>query len=208
LELDLLVTVSSVVEGFGEVEAVPRLVARIASRERPQVALRLPKPLRVPRGRLLKAGELERYVELASGSVEERGGILVIVDADDDCPAELAQVLLARANTAAGGIKTAVVLPKHEYENWFLAGAESLCGQRGLAADLASPTDPEAVRGAKEWLAAKMPPNRCYSETVDQPALTQVLDLDLTRQRSDSFDKCWRDICGLLDAKPESRGSQ
>jgi hypothetical protein len=36
-----------------------------------------------------------------------------------------------------------------------------------------------------------------YVETLDQPALTAVLDLASAR-RADSFDKLWRDLADLL----------
>jgi hypothetical protein len=85
-------------------------------------------------------------------------------------------------------------------ENWFLAGAESLRGERDLPDDLTAPADPEVVRGAKEWIATRMPAGRRYSETVDQPALTRSLDLALARGRSASLYKCWRDVCALLGA--------
>jgi hypothetical protein len=37
-----------------------------------------------------------------------------------------------------------------------------------------------------------------YSSVPDQPALAATFDMDLARQRSDSFDKCWREIERLL----------
>jgi hypothetical protein len=42
-----------------------------------------------------------------------------------------------------------------------------------------------------------MEPGRKYVEVLDQPALTARLDLELAR-RSDSFDKCYRDIRRLV----------
>jgi hypothetical protein len=195
----VVATVVAIVEGFGEVDAVPALIGRIADVDRPELALRLPKPIRVPRGRLLKDGELERYAELAAGQVGDRGGVLVLIDADDDCPAVLGPALAGRLGTAIGHVPSGVVLAKYEFENWFLAGAESLRGTRGLPADLTSPIDPEAIRGAKEWIAGRMPVGRGYSETVDQAALVRQVDVPAARGRSRSLDKCWREVCKLLD---------
>jgi hypothetical protein len=87
-------------------------------------------------------------------------------------------------------------------EAWFLASAESLRNQRGLAADLTAPAEPEAVQGAKEWLTAHMVGSRHYVETLDQPALAGVFDLMLAR-RAASFDKLFRDIASLLQALSE-----
>jgi len=90
-----------------------------------------------------------------------------------------------------------VVFAKREFEAWFLAAAESLRGQRGLPDDLAGPPDPEAIRGAKEWLQSRMPHGQSYSESSDQPALTATFDMNAAR-RADSFDKCFRELVRLL----------
>jgi hypothetical protein len=82
-----------------------------------------------------------------------------------------------------------------EYEAWFLAAAESLRGRRGLPSDLEAPATPEAFRDAKGWLGDRMP--RGYSPTADQPALTDLFDLERAR-RSPSFDKLVRELTRLL----------
>lgn len=87
-----------------------------------------------------------------------------------------------------------VVLAKTEFESWFLAAAESIAGRRDLPGDLAAPTDPESVRGAKEWLSARMPAGRSYRETRDQAALASVFDLEAAKARSASLRKLWRDL--------------
>jgi Domain of unknown function (DUF4276) len=180
-----------IVEGQGDLEAVPILVRRIAQEQLPGTAVRV-HPFRIPRTKLLKEGELERAVELAARRVGQGGGILILLDSDDDCPA-----LLARAARARSDFPVRVVLAHRELEAWFLAGAESLRGRRGLRNDLQSPEDPESIRGAKEWLTHHMPGGQRYVETLDQPALAAVLDLAASR-RADSFDKLWRDIAWLL----------
>lgn len=190
--------VSCIVEGHGDRRALPVLVRRIAQAVVPEAVLTIPEPIRIPKDRLLKEGELERAVHLAAGHVGEQGGVLVLVDADDDCPAAVGPDLLGRARGARGDKLIGVVLAKREFEAWFLAGASSLGGQRGLPADLPAPPDPEAIQGAKEWLRKRMEGSRTYSETVDQPALTAALDLSQARQASASFDKCWREIERLL----------
>jgi hypothetical protein len=80
-----------------------------------------------------------------------------------------------------------------------------LRGHRDLPVDLGSPRDPEAIRGAKEWLDRHMPRGRAYIETVDQPALAARFDLALAR-RARSFDKCYREIVRLLADEP-ARGA-
>ena len=193
----MTVTIACIVEGHGEIEAVPVVVRRIAREAVPDLALQISPPFRVPRSRLVKSSELERTVELAARRVGRAGGILIVLDSDDDCPALLASELLQRAQDVRSDIPIRVILAKREFEAWFLAAAESLRGRRGLAGDLESPSEPESVRGAKEWLTAHMTEGRRYVETLDQSALAAVFDLDRARQAR-SFDKFFRDVLGLL----------
>jgi len=98
------------------------------------------------------------------------------MDADDDCPAVLGPNLKARALPILRGLRVTVVIPKREFESWFLAAARSLAGRRGLREQLAPPENPEDIRGAKEWLSRNMIPGRAYSPTVDQAALVAGMD--------------------------------
>jgi hypothetical protein len=196
--------IACIVEGHGECESVPILIRRIATSFDPALAVHIPHPIRVPKSKLLKQGALEKAVELAAMQVGANGGILVLLDSDDECPAELAPNLLTRALSARHDVPSAVVLPNREFESWFLAAAESLRGHRGLATDLRAPTEPEAVRGAKEWLSQRINAG-CYSSRVDQPSLTGTFNLEDAR-RAPSFDKCFREVTRLLDAL-RGRGS-
>jgi Domain of unknown function (DUF4276) len=187
-----------VVEGKGEVQAVPILVRRICALEAPTLVLQVPPGIAVDRGRLIQDGGIEKYMQLAAGKTGGQGAVLILLDADDDCPAQLGPALLRRATAARADVNVAVVLAKREYEAWFIAAVESLAGQRGLPANLQSPADVEAIRGAKEWLRNQMPRGRTYSPTADQTALTALFDLERARNRSASFAKCYREIVRLL----------
>jgi hypothetical protein len=191
------ITIGCIVEGHGEVEAVPVLIRRLVSEADPSISVRIPSPIRIPKSRLVKEGELEKAVELIARKVAPAGAVLVLLDSDEDCPATLGPDLLSRARNARSDLPLAVVLAKQEYEAWFLAAASSLRGQRGLRADLAAPAEPEEIRGAKEWLSARMAGNLSYVETLDQPALTKTFDMEQARQ-SDSFDKCRREVEKLM----------
>ena len=191
------VKIGCIVEGHGDVEAVPILIRRVAESLYPELQIVMPRPIRIPKNKVVKAGELERGVELAARKIGGQGAIFIICDSDDDCPAQQGQELLDRALQVRGNLPIAVVLAKREFEAWFLAAAESLRGQRGLKNDLQPPNNPEAIRGAKEWLSQQMESGSTYSETLDQPGLTARLDLDQARH-ADSFDKCYRDIVSLL----------
>ena len=191
-------TILAIVEGHGEVTALPELLRRIAGEISPDIIVETPRPIRVPRNKLVKQGELERAVAFASHLAGTDGCVLVLLDADRDCPAELAPQLLARAVAASPGRDIRAVLAKAEYEAWFLAAAGSLAGRRGLDQALASPDDPEAIQDAKGWLSARMPLGRRYRETLDQAAFTATFDMAEARRRSPSFDKLWRDVGSLL----------
>ena len=203
----MTVKIGCIVEGKGEVAAVPILIQRIAVSLDPGLLIFPPPPIRVSRNQVVKAGELERAVELVARKISGQGAIFILLDSDDDCPAQLGPELLCRARQVRSDLPIAVVLAKREFEAWFLAAAESLRGYKGLKNDLESPNNPEEIRGAKEWLSQRREGNRRYSPTADQPGLTNCLDLDQARQ-ADSFDKCYRDIGRLLNELQKVSGSR
>ena len=194
----MTVKIGCIVEGHGDVVAVPLLIRRIAAELHPDLMIETPRPIRVHRNQIVQADKLERRVELAAQRIGGQGAIFIILDADDACPAQLGPELLNRASQARSDLPIAVVLAKYEFEAWFLAAAESLRGQRGLRDNIHPPNDPETICGAKEWLSHRMEDHRTYRETQDQPALTALFDIEQAR-RTDSFDKCYRDILHLLD---------
>ena len=188
----------TIVEGSGEVAALPILVRRIADAALPGAAPQVPRPIRVRRDQFLKENELERYVDLAARQSGPDGRVLIVLDDDDDCPPELASRILRRATRARSDRRIKVVLARREYEAWFLAAADSIAGRRGLQGDITAPIDAESIRDAKGWLTSRMPPGRAYKETRDQPALTSLFDLAMARRRASSFDKMWRTVTQLL----------
>lgn len=189
-----------IVEGHGECSATPILIRRIALDLFPDFVPRILYPIRIPASLLLKAGELERAVTLASYKLNGKGGIFILLDGDfkDCCPARIGPELRTRAQAARSDIPISVVLAKMEYEAWFLAAAKSLRGQRGLPAILEPPQNPEDIRDAKGWLSGHLPKGQRYSETTDQPAFTELFNMTVARANSDSFDKCYRDIEKML----------
>jgi len=143
--------IASVVEGDGEVAALPKLLHRIAT-ELDVLNLLTPTPMRIPRGKLTTNGGIERAVAAEALRVPGKGGVLVLLDADDDCPAEYAPILLARARHARPHKQVTVVLANREFEAWFLAAAPSLAGQFGFPADFPRPQHPEAPREVSHLL--------------------------------------------------------
>lgn len=193
-----MITIASIVEGHGEVEALPLLLRRIAGQVAAERVVNASRPFRVRRQNFLKPDEIERSVEFVANRSGVDGRILILLDANSDCPKTLAAEIIERARKARGDRAIQVVLAKVEYEAWFLAAAESLADHRGIKPDVVSPSNPEAVQDAKGWISKWMEPGRSYSPSTDQPALTAVFDMDVARKRAPSFDKLYRAVKSLL----------
>jgi hypothetical protein len=175
-----------VVEGHGEVRAAGNLVSRIwgdHGRTTPWA-----EPIRwrnlERREGLTKAAELAR-------SKRDAVGLLILRDEDDGCPK-------TRGPEAAGWLRalrlpfpTALVLLHREYEVLFLSCVADLAGRPlkgddgqsrpGLLQGTTFVGDPESVRGVKEWLGDRFPPNRSYKPTFDQLPMTRMLKLQTLR---------------------------
>lgn len=196
------VTIASVVEGEGEISALPVLLRRLMYQAQIWDADIQP-PFLVDRGRLVRPGGLEAAVEALARRVpsDQPGGVLVVIDADDDCPASLGPSLLARAEAARPDRRTGVVLANREFEAWFLASAPSLGGRAGLAEHLEVPANSETLRDCKGWLTHHRSDGVRYRPRVDQAALADGVDLDAARANSASFDKFCRDVTYLITGK-------
>lgn len=182
--------IAVIVEGHGEVQAAPLLLRRIAAEVAPEIALSVARPIRVPRDRIVRPGQLEQYLSIAVQVGGPSAGILVLLDSDKDCPAELGPELLGRARQARPDKRIQVVLARSEYEAWFLAASESVV----LGAPSA-PSEAEAVSGAKEWIRQ----HQAYRPTVDQAPMTAKFAMEDARRRAPSFDKLWRAVEALLE---------
>lgn len=191
-----MTAIGLIIEGHGEIPALPVLVRRIAAWMDPALSVEPTRPHRVPRGKLVKKDEMQRTVELVARKAGPGAPILVLLDADDDCPARLGPSLLEWAREQRNDRDHGVVVAKSAYEAWFLAAAASLSGVKGLPDDLVPPPDPEGRRYPKAWLDERLP--RGYSETVDQPALSAVFDLEQACA-APSFRKLVRDLARLLE---------
>jgi hypothetical protein len=184
-----------IVEGHGEVDAVPVLLRRIAQALE-VYDVQVGKPIRCQRQKLIKPGEMERAIELAVLKGGGEGRVLLLIDANEDCPAQLGPQLLARARQARQDIPISVVLAKREFEAWFLGSLESLGSEYGITPGKSLPRNPEDISGAKEHLSNLLGIH--YSEVIDQPAMAARFDMNVARNACASFDKCWRTVRALL----------
>jgi hypothetical protein len=98
----MLVALACIVEGDGDVEAVPIAIRRIVQGLDPRLVLKIHHPIRVPRTKLAKPGELERSIELAARRAGRDGAIFVVLDSDDDCHSGCQRMA---DSTDAGGSK-------------------------------------------------------------------------------------------------------
>jgi hypothetical protein len=163
-----------IVEGHGEVDAVPVLVRRIVQRAFPNLLFITPRPpFKIQRSRITHREELQKAIELFAPHVRGRGFILIVVDADDDPPCVLGPRVRELARRADIAIEVAVAT--REFESWFIAAAPSLPGVAGSAGP--APAAVEDIRGAKEWLSRRL--GRTYKETTDQELFSRALDLDM-----------------------------
>lgn len=96
---------------------------------------------------------------------------MLVLDADEDCPATLGPDWTARLSTRLPAIPVGCALAIREYESWLIAG-DARFGE----------TDPES-QGKRRLQDVE--PN--YVETIDQRRLTSTLDLGRAQARSASF---------------------
>lgn len=187
-----------VVEGQSEERALGVLLRRVvATTDTPSTEIA--RPFRVKRNKVVRTGELERVVAQAVRSRQGATAVLIVLDADDDCAAELAPLLVQRGGTVAG-LPVGVVLPTVEIEAWILATIESVRGVRGISPDAQPPADIESVRNAKGALTERMTGSRGYVATDDMPALFATMDLELAQRRSPSMAKFVREVRRLSAA--------
>lgn len=191
----------AIVEGKGDEKAVPGLVRRILwdnCRHDLLVARSI-----VTNGKPLLLRKFERFLRYAMA--DGCAAVLVLLDADAECPREKAADLVQRAQELNLKIPVAIVYAKCEYETWFIC---SLSPDRGdkirerlkLPAHVTAPANAEAIRDAKTWLNRHMHRHSSYKETVDQEPLTHHIELDLVRSRSRSFRRLWHAVEELVQA--------
>lgn len=179
--------IQPIVEGYGDVEALPVLLRRLVN-EAQVWSVDIGRPIRKRRHQLVSETEVKKAVRLALLQPDCRA-VLILFDGNSDCPAKLAPTVQAWAATAAANVPCGVVIAHREYEAWFLAATESLQGHRDVRDDAESHPDPESPHGAKEQLEARMQAGISYLESTHQPAFSASFSLSDAYRRSRSFRK-------------------
>ncbi|HEY6328944.1 MAG TPA: DUF4276 family protein [Blastocatellia bacterium] len=179
-----------IVEGAGDASAVPVLLRKIlGGLGRYDIAVARAKNAN-GRGNLDKADGLERFIRYA-WKEPDCGAIVVLVDADKECPAELARSYSERIANVGLLFPVVIVCAKRGYETWLVASFETIIGRDlevtpGPRPDEA-PHDAELVPSPAAWITKRMPKGRSYKKSIDQEAMTHRLDVATASARSRSF---------------------
>jgi hypothetical protein len=200
-----------IVEGHGEVAAVPILLQRWL-RFRRYHNVDVAGPVRAAGQGAIKVAHdrggdlgIESYLETAL--LRRPDAILILLDADEECPKTLASDLLARARTMVpADYPVGVVVANREYEAWFLAAFALANFRRSLMdrgfrperQSLPRGLAIEAVANCKDRIAGLIGLGK-YEERVHQPILTRILPFTpaMTR-RSRSYRKLLEELHVLL----------
>ena len=197
-------TIVPVVEGPGDVAALPGLLTRILLKKhnRADVIVAQGKSNVVKtNGRTNLENKIEKFLQHARNK-PECDGILVLVDADDDCPVDVSRHLSQRCEPSRSICPVEVVYAHRKYESWFLVCLDTIRG-RGLIPDAASISVPaENINNPKRWLTDQMPPGRAYKATSHQASLSGLIDIELAYHNSRSFRRLCHALEQLLDAMP------
>ena len=192
-----MASVFPIVEGQGDVIAVPLLLRRIAVELIGGINLQCATPFRLPRTRLKNIGDLSRALQLGQNKLRQvppPSFILILMDADVDCPKALLETLAGQHRDLIAASPTSMVFAAREFETWFLAADMNASDHRALRASTPPVANPEMIADAKgRFRDDFMLPGSSYSETVDQPKFASCMDLAKAR-RSPSFDKLVREV--------------
>lgn len=201
--------IAPIVEGDCEVKCAQPLIYRIWTELLGQSSLLVLNPSRTKRQLVanIAKGELQRKLDEVCVRLEQkldkesRGAVLLLMDADNDCPVELAEKLRKAAHLRSR-LSLFCVIAKRMFENWIVAGASSLAGISGLPDDFVLPADVEARNGAG-WLESQIRrrnPARKYDKIVDSVVFVRQMNLNDARAKSPSFDKLCRDLESWVSA--------
>lgn len=181
-----------VVEGDGEVAALPILVRRHLHENRQLYDVEVAKPKNSKgRGNLDAPGGVERYTQHAA-LPDGVCGVLVLCDSDDDLACEFGPTMQERASGAVPTKPVVATLAVAEFENWIVASSETVGGE-----PLPDDVDCENLNAESIIRSWRFP--RSYVKPLHQPGYAQNLDFELVRNRCPSFARLLRCLDELVD---------
>lgn len=210
------VYISPIVEGHTEQDnAVRELISRIWYTLLGQAEyLEVLRAVRGDRGILgnaTRGSDLARKIEEAHIGLRDaidndpdgRGVVLLVLDADSDCPKALGPGLLAAAQHHCPHLTPfACVLAVREFENGIVAGAAGFQTRidLNLPTPMPLPADPEGFAGAS-WLVRqrkRVRQNLTYKKRDDAVRFIHAMDLAEAERTSRSFRKLCKELRNLL----------
>ncbi|MCS7305590.1 MAG: DUF4276 family protein [Thermoguttaceae bacterium] len=217
------------VEGEGDVEAVPMLVKRLLAKLGAFDLLSLaPHPIRVGTYSKIckdRFADWRRYLNVCRKR-RDFGAALLLLDGDSHCiwtrqgplkeegkkkpfcAMQAAQILAEEAQAEGAGslFSVAVVFACQEFESWLIAGAESLVGRRFPDGRMVFPDrtpdippNPEIAPRDAKSWLGKRIPTG-YNAPRDQANLAEMVDLELIRPRMRSFRRLESAVKQLVEA--------
>lgn len=159
--------IAPIVEGHGDVAALPVLLRKI------DPTVQVKRPVRFPRSKLLIQDQLVRAAQIASANITHLGAVLLVIDADESCAATLGPELERQLLEALPNRTCRVVLAVREFESWIVGGDP----EYGVE-------NPDVAGDLKGRIQQR---HGVYKETADQARLMAVADLSLLEQKSRSF---------------------
>jgi hypothetical protein len=159
--------IAPIVEGYGDVDAVPVLLRRMAPE------LHIARPVRQGRGKLISKDGLRHAAAIAASNIREAGAILVLFDADRDCAAELAAQASGWLAEDFGHLMSRIALAVRGFEAW-IVGGDVFYGE----------DDPDNAGDVKGRIEARY---GTYKKTVDQPRYIAAANFDRLQNHSRSF---------------------
>ena len=194
-------------EGDGDAVALPLLMARIIREKynRNDIIVAQGKSKVVKsNGRQQLERKLERFIGHAQKK-PECGAILILVDADTDCPVTLARQLSQRCAQISPICPIQIVCADRTFESWFIASLDTIKGWHGVSETAAFCGEVEKIANPKRWIGQQMPDGQAYKETTHQVSFSRLIDLDLVHRNSRSFRRLCHSLEQLLLALDSSR---
>ncbi len=173
----------AVVEGHGEVEAIPKLLHRIWYSVEKSPTLRVDRPYRIRKGKFENdENKRKECLHITAGFArEDNANVFILMDADTDCCKDYLRddkmkEIKADMDDILHGIPYMFCLAEKNYESWLVAGM----GGGGK------------VRNPEQWLIdnpTKSGLSGTYRKRQEQAILTSNsnFDINLAKEHSASF---------------------
>jgi Domain of unknown function (DUF4276) len=161
-----------------------------------------------PNGEVLTDTLQKAFLKLKAKTQREADArllVLILLDAEGDCPATLGPRLMELARQALPAeAPVACVLAKRMVENWIVAGASTLAGVNQLPDPLPA-RDKFEERSGAAWLDRQLRSQQSglkYKKPGDAGVFVRALNLQECRANCPSFDKLCREMQGFIPQAP------